>query len=1032
VGATVPVALPDGSTGTIPANEAPLLQEGSRVLTPQEHAAAKADIAQKAEASSPGGFAKNYADTSLSGVHSLIRGEGEAVGLPVDRAITGIADYFGGRKQTADYLKGLDERHPVVSGITGVQGNVAGALGAMAALKSPAAGMRGLAGVAARAGIGGVETVVQATTKDVNEAALGDHEVNGEKLLAAAPGRFLTGAAFSGAFEGGAAILGKGISAARPGAVAALEGGAAKAVGRDVGLAGDDAAVAGRRIMDLSGGVPKSKAGIAEVLGAEQVAQRGRAVAAREGTLDALAGTQATEAAGLSARQEAARGAAARQGRDVVQGAEWAGAEDALGAMGRDQARMGEAELTSAFRTRTARTGLADAEGAAAGARQSAEEAFHAEMVAAHTPLRQVEEHYGALRQAVGAERATAVEVAEALKVERIANAHELQKALLAAESKAGIKNAEARAARELENEAAMADIASGKAEAERLRAAVPRAPTKEDLIALAKQGKIVDAMMDDGRGNMVAVKRWVANEGAAPVPGAQGKVGYGMRAADEDAKQAEAILAKRVDNAAAVSSKSTSDEVLRYRSLSDQLKTAHEDALAHVRKVEAVAADTETKAVRDITAAQKGAEARATAAFRASVRPVAEDAAVAKATERIKVVEAEVAKSVEAAKAIGSKEAAEAEKRGAVLIAKAQKEANAINSRAAKVAGEEKVALNKTHDAQIKAVPAASEATDVDHLVAGIATKSKSDAERPVVSNPAVMGAVFSVLHGNPMAAAGGLVSSFAAGQARARGNLVAARAMVALSKSITAVDKAVQNGTLAILGKSAGRAAGATLDAASDDEPKTPSFEAITKDLYAVQGNPQILERRVSAALGDVANVAPQTYTQTLASTQRAHDFLLSILPPSQTDPNSLTPQIDRGAVDASTKYEFMRSFSTVQYPLRIYKDVQNGTVTEQQMDAIKAVYPTLYDAMRDEVNHVRTTLTEPVDYEREIHIGTLMGIVTNEVLEPDFQDLQAKAYEDKETAGSPAGSKPSSADSKSSKSMMSGSESVEGGHP
>ncbi len=906
----VNVALPDGTPGTVPSSEVSKLPQGSRALSAPEVESAKTEIAKANEPITAKGVASDYGDMMLAGQHALLRGEGEAVGLPVDTAATGIAGLFGdhAKQATRTYLHGLDERHPVISTMAGLEGNVAGAVGAAAMLKAPggigAPASRGLGGLAARMAYGGAENVVQATTKDVNEASLGDHTINGEKLLAAAPERFLIGAAFTGAFEGVAHGAGKGISALRGAAVPALETGASRAVGREVGMIGDEGVAAGQRIRGLNQGeIPTSRSSMAGLLEAEQGAQRTRGVAERAGAADALAGTQTAEAGALSMRQEAGRTATAAAGRD-----------------------------------------------AAEGLRGAMPAALHEEMAAATATVRQVEEHYGALRQTLTQEHAEASQLAAELAHEHAATTEQLAKAMTAAEKHSGIapKDAEAMASRQAEHETGMAEMV-------RTRAEVPKGPTKAELIAYA--------------------------EGRGPKPVPQGDAGYGMRAADIDAENA------RVENITATGSESSVHEVTRLKDLADQLKTAHKEAVAHVGSVTKAFKKNEVEAARDLSIAGRAADVRI-----ASFQRVAE------------------------------KEASGLEKKASTDVASFEKGAT-----------KEKASLAKEHDRQIKKLPKPSDTTDVDPLVAGMRSHMATQAERPAISGTAGLGAMFSVLHGNPVGAALALGGSFAAGKARGQGNLLAARAMRGLSQQLTSVDAAVRKGTLLIMGRSGARVAGAVDQEVTREAPvKGPSFESISQDLYAAQGNPLILEHRVREAMGSVATDAPQTYTATLEATQRAHAFLLSILPAPQRDPYSLTPQLVHGSVDETTKYDFMRSFATVARPFSIYQDVANKTVTESQVDAIEQVYPTLYAQMRAEVDHQRVLLKEPMDYEREIHIGTLLGLVTNEVLEPDFQDLLAKTYKDKTAQGqmSGGGSQSPSGESKTSKRMMSGSESLEGG--
>ncbi len=179
---------------------------------------------------------------------------------------------------------------------------------------------------------------------------------------------------------------------------------------------------------------------------------------------------------------------------------------------------------------------------------------------------------------------------------------------------------------------------------------------------------------------------------------------------------------------------------------------------------------------------------------------------------------------------------------------------------------------------------------------------------------------------------------------------------------------------------------------------------------------------------SLGELAQHAPQTYAGVLITTQRANAYLASILPEAQRDPNTLTPQIPQGTVSDTAQYDFMQAYKTILDPLSIFQDVHDGSVTESQVGALAAVYEPLYGQMREEVNLQKGSLTSPVDYDRAIHIGTLMGIITDEVLERDFQRMQLSSFKQKQKLGEAIGGQ--SGAMKSNKMMVSASQGIEGG--
>jgi len=961
-GARVPAVGPDGAPITLPVEQVPELESsGGRVITPTEAAATDKADAERAALGTIGGAAGEYGEMALAGNHALQRGILEAAGVPLDQGITGVADFIGGdsaRKSTAAYLKGLDERHPVLTTTTGVIGNVAGAIGVAAALKVPgglgAAPVAGARGVAARAAIGGVENVVQATTKDVNEAALGDKAVNGEMLVANLPKHFVVGALLTGAFEGGAHLLGKGVSAATSRAVPALEEGASKAIGRELGLEGEEALVAGSRVRSLNeGAVPTSRQGLADILTGEQGVQRARSATEAAGAADALAGAQTTEAALLSARQEAARKAAAGAGRRGVATAETEAAEGVLDAAAGGGARVEAAELTGAARAAEVR-GIAD--------------------------------HFGAVQGTLAAEHAAATKSLQELAREHADVGKQL--------------------------EAVIKRIGDGADGAER---GVARGASKADLIEYQ------------------AAKRRGENPPRPVVSGS--KAQYAQRpprVGDLDTETGELWTAERLGElaekrATTTGSESVQAEAKRLSSLYDSLRTARDTAEQHLTAVTEALHTNQVQAKQAIHQASREAPVRSPAALKAQSA-----ADVAKA--RVAEVEAETATFVEKARGKGEGEVAKAEKRGAARIASAKADAEAARIEAEAIATKERDALAKKHGAEIKGLPEAKTTTDVDPFIKGMTERQAAMKSKPLVSGGAMWAAGASVLHGNLPAAATAFGTSFAAGQARNHGNLLAARTLRGLSTTLSTVDDAIRSGATSILtGTSSKAVRAATNEDVTKSERKAPTFEELSSSLIELEANPLELERRVRESVGHIAHDAPGTYQEILATTQRAHAFLLSILPAPQRDPNSLTPHLDPGDVGPTARYEFMRSSATIDEPLSIFADVEDGSITQTQVNAIEAVYPRLFDKMRNEVRRQTMYLAAPIDYEREIHVGVLLGQVTNEVLESDFQALMRDSYADKSEKNESANAGKSGASgSKATKNMMSASESIEGGSP
>lgn len=948
--ADIPVQLPDGTPGTIAPSDRKNLAPGSKILTPEEYDAAKAQVTGAQRPITLGEAAKEGGETWVAGQHAAMRGAFESFGVPLD---SGIGALMG--SGATDYLKHLDEEHPLVSGWMGAMGQARGDIGAGELTGGTAAA--GRLGAVGRVLQGGVQNVVAASAHDINEASLGDRSVNGEALAASALGRFAVGGITAGLFEGGAAALERGIPKLAEVGVPALESGANRAVGREAGAVGDEAVAAGARIRGLNEGeVPGSSSELGDILAKEQARQRGAAATDYEGRLGELANQQTREAAELSARQEAARKTTYDNAGVSVAASDRAGTESVLDTAARGGEAVDAAEQAAMGRARAAHGEAFDATKAAIAADERAGGAGLQDAMA------QVGQHvdatiskYGAARQAVSEERDRAVSVLSQLQKERAANAKELGKAL---------------------EDSGLDFDAYHEAAVTRARAAGVRGEVTSHPIYTSSM--------------------------------------------DEFEKEVQGL-----------SSPAAGAHIERLRSLETDLGKAEAQAQKHVGDIDKNIKALEAEADKAVRQAAKQADAHVKQ-FQAQAPKEATKAgdAAAAARARARDIEAQGKADVEAARGKGQAALEKAQKKAEADSAAANAEAEATRRKFESGASKESAALTKEHAKAEKAVPKASDKTDVDALVASHQGVVDRRAATPALSPTGAMGALLTAAHGHPMGAAGALLSSFAVGRAKAHGNLVAARTLRALSEHLSSVDVAIKNGAAGLFSEVGTGVAMAGERAIPKSEKRQPAFDDVAKAVIAARANPALVEAKVRAHLGPAASDAPDTYAATLDAAQRAQVFMQSILPPAPVDAHTLTPLLERPGIDETSQDTFMQAFGAIQDPLSLMADAKTGNLTEEKVEAVAAVQPALLKKMRLEVQSQIPTVKSPLDYEREMQIGMLLGQPTNEVQDPAFQASMRASYQNKAAQSQPVGSKPKPGDAKTTKNLQSTSESVERG--
>ncbi len=178
---------------------------------------------------------------------------------------------------------------------------------------------------------------------------------------------------------------------------------------------------------------------------------------------------------------------------------------------------------------------------------------------------------------------------------------------------------------------------------------------------------------------------------------------------------------------------------------------------------------------------------------------------------------------------------------------------------------------------------------------------------------------------------------------------------------------------------------------------------FKKISEAVTTATASPAHTIDKVAQALGPGAGHNPALTMAATGTILKGVSFLQSKLPPTRADQFSLQPQLQKEsrASDAEVS-KFMRYAEAVDNPTMVLAEAKNGTLTRDHVEAVKAVYPKLYDQMRQQVMQQLTTSKSPLPYGARIQLGILLDIPTDRTLAPDFQQAIQATYSSAEQAG------------------------------
>lgn len=143
---------------------------------------------------------------------------------------------------------------------------------------------------------------------------------------------------------------------------------------------------------------------------------------------------------------------------------------------------------------------------------------------------------------------------------------------------------------------------------------------------------------------------------------------------------------------------------------------------------------------------------------------------------------------------------------------------------------------------------------------------------------------------------------------------------------------------------------------------------------------------------ALGGLTLTAPKLSGKVVTGATRAATFLQSKLPTPLVNTSSFTPNAARPVPSDFDLQTFARYYAAVANPLSVVRDLQRGQVTREQVEALQAVYPKLYESVRNAVLEKLRVLDGKgitVPYQASLQLDLLLNLngAGEPTARPDF---------------------------------------------
>lgn len=260
-------------------------------------------------------------------------------------------------------------------------------------------------------------------------------------------------------------------------------------------------------------------------------------------------------------------------------------------------------------------------------------------------------------------------------------------------------------------------------------------------------------------------------------------------------------------------------------------------------------------------------------------------------------------------------------------------------------------------------------------------------------------MAGAASLAAGGPLASVAGALGNKVL---RERGNQIAAGLLDKATRlrqveaAAEAVDKRIASGVKGFFGK------GPTPTVPAGAGPLKDRYGTAVARVRDMTADPQRIASKMAERIGDLAEHAPQTSAAAAGLEARKVAFLADKIPPGHQTLEGLQPQLARPKVSDQEMAKFLRYVKAAEDPLSVLQDLEKGRVSRESVEALQALYPSIFESIRARVTEQLATSTTKVPYQKQIQIGILFDVKTHPSLEPGFIRLMQEQWGGKDQSG------------------------------
>jgi hypothetical protein len=181
--------------------------------------------------------------------------------------------------------------------------------------------------------------------------------------------------------------------------------------------------------------------------------------------------------------------------------------------------------------------------------------------------------------------------------------------------------------------------------------------------------------------------------------------------------------------------------------------------------------------------------------------------------------------------------------------------------------------------------------------------------------------------------------------------------------------------------------------------------NFKPLSKSLAEYSSNPQLIADNVDTAMGNLSGIPgikQAMATKMAISTQ----YLAKHIPKDPMAGRYLNANRSNWEPSDSELYRFNRRVAVVHDPKVAMDKIADGSVTPEEIDALRSVYPEIFEKLKADVTQAVMEKGDKIPYDKRITIGTIFGVPTDPSLEPEMIGKLQSTFDVVDEGGRPDG--------------------------